>query len=338
MTERRHADGQQRIQFIDARVPEPEAFGARVPAGGLKVRRRHVFPGDNAVQQSEERLVGGGVFFNRRRQVLLQRLADAVKILVLAQRSLRVAGDAVLVVLLEHRGHDGDLRLVGHRAAGAEPAADLQNGVAQPLLRLRQGRKRGVHQVITVEIGVEDEVGKVAGVRNHRADGGDEFAVGVIAGGGRERRGLQTLPVRQHRRQPRVVALARDQLGVGEFQRAAQIAVVIGGQRVELRINLPLKVRQPGFGRFVARLRLAGRGFVAGKQIQQCFQRALEGVAPHFLRAKGDVLVDRGADDEQQDAGHGQQTDDGGQQDVMPEFKRAVFFHVSYFPVLYCFV
>ena len=132
---------------------------------------------------------------------------------------------------------------------------------------------------------------------DHRARGGDEISRAITRRSHRQRSGLEILPAGNLHRKPRVVAFPRGQFRISELQSRAQLAVVVGGQCLKLLINLLLETGQAGIRRIIPSQHLTRRRLVSRKQVQQLLQRTLKCVAAHFLRAKVDVLVDRGADD-----------------------------------------
>ena len=130
MPERGNPDCEKAIQLDGSHLPQTEAFRPGVPTRFFKIRTRNILSRNEAVQHSNKSLVSRSVFCNGRRQVALERFAGAVKSIVLTSRGLDVTGDAILIVLLEHRRHDGDLRLVGNGLTVPKPIVNLQNGIA----------------------------------------------------------------------------------------------------------------------------------------------------------------------------------------------------------------
>ena len=105
-------------------------------------------------------------------------------------------------------------------------------------LRLRQRQQRHVHRVVAVQVGIEDQVGRVAGVRGHRPEIGEQ--VRVRLGGGVRRRAMHRLagrdPLLADGLDPHVPALAPGQAVRRELQALADRRVG-GGQRRERGVD-----------------------------------------------------------------------------------------------------
>ena len=78
-------------------------------------------------------------------------------------------------------------RSSGGRRAGERLLAERDH-LREPILRLRQGQQRDVHRVVAVEIRIENQVRRIAGVRDHAAQVGDQMRVAVVRRRGDEAR------------------------------------------------------------------------------------------------------------------------------------------------------
>ena len=61
--------------------------------------------------------------------------------------------------------------------ARAKNVIAVSNDLGETILGLRQGEERRVHQVVAIKVGIEDEVGSIPRVHNHRAQISDQMEV-----------------------------------------------------------------------------------------------------------------------------------------------------------------
>ena len=158
----------------------------------------------------------------------MKRLVHIIEVDVLVQGGLRVGRDPVQVDIFEQRGVHRKLRVLFWRDAGVLEQFQAKGGHRrQAFLHLRQGQQRDVHGVVAVQVGIQDQVRRVAGVGDHGAHIADQVRVLGLAhaGGGAVAFALQLLPFLPHRRQPHMFAFAFAQSVFGELQSHAQLAV-----------------------------------------------------------------------------------------------------------------
>jgi hypothetical protein len=187
------------------------------PRGGLHGR-------DEFLRRVRVRL--GGL-----RNVALQGRADSVEVAVLVDRGLHVAADPVEVALFEHGGRNRQPRAFSWRRGSLRREAQPERGdVRDPVRRLRQRHQRGVHGVVAVQVGIENQVRRVADVRDHRPDVGDEVQVLLVGrlASGAVGRTLERLPFLPDRLDAHVLALAGRKSFWCELQRGAQPVVGLG--------------------------------------------------------------------------------------------------------------
>jgi len=146
---------------------------------------------------------------------------DAIKVAVFVQRRLRAAHHAVQVRLLEQGRIDAesDAFLVIADVL-FEGISALGHDGRDTVLRLRQDEQGYVHQVVAVQIRIEDEIRRIAGVRDHRAHIGNQVEVllGARRRGETRQPGGQLAPLPFQRCDPRVFPLALSQTFVGELE------------------------------------------------------------------------------------------------------------------------
>jgi hypothetical protein len=162
------------------------------------------------------------------------------------------------------------------------------------LLRLRKRQERDVHGVVAVEIGIENQVRRVARVGNHRPHVGDEMRVPLVdrrrLTGARE--GLEPGPFPPDRVERDVIALALLQLIGGEFESRTELGLH-GIERGQGVVHRCLRLRERG-GLCLVAVRLRdGRLPVGGQPLEQCLERPLVLVPVQLQTAELDVGVDR---------------------------------------------
>ncbi len=273
---------------LEARVPRFLARGEVVFHAYVNGRRV-----DEAARQIHEGRGGLPVLLERRRNPRLESGADAVKIRVFVQRRLDASHNAIQVGLFEQRGVDGELLAILLRQ-GLAPERGLAVGhdLSKAILRLGQREQRGIHEVIAVEIRVEDEVRHIPRVGDHDPDIRDQLR--VPCGGFRRsqaREAHQLPPFLQHRAGAVVGTFALGQPLLRELEHGAELGVhrqqrlkrrfdrgLFRGERF-LRLRLPCH-------------RLHRKLAVLRNEFEQLLQRALI-LVPLLLHARElDVRVD----------------------------------------------
>ena len=255
---------------------------------------------------------GAGVGRQRRAQGAGQRLARAVEAGVLVERRLGVGDDPIAIRLAQEGRRHREVPAIGGGQAAAVRLLQPHQQTGGPLVRLRQRQQRHVHRVVAVQVGVEDQVGRVAGMRGHRPEIGEQ--VRVRRDGGVRRRAMHRLtgrgPLLADGLDPHVPALATGQAVRRELQAFADRRVG-GGQRRERGID-PL-ARGLQLARACRGLPHEGirEPLVVGDGGERRHEAALVVVAIELAARERDVLVQV---DQRQHRGQRQREDRGEQQ------------------------
>ncbi len=172
-----------------------------------------------------------------------------------------------------------------------------EHHLREAVLRLRQRQQRDVHRVVAVEIRIENQIRRIARVRDHAAQIGAQVRVGVD-----RRRGGRGLEFLLQLGDHEMLALAlRQSLGrelkaftfdrLHRFERGERLADLAFGR---------LDLRADRFAGALAHLQHAVRRNVA----QQRFERPLIAIARELRFRKADVVIDARDQQEQHHAGH----------------------------------
>ncbi len=165
-------DAQERVQFPNGDLAQLRR-GLRRLDRGLVNRRRLILDGRRIRDRQQTEQV-----FQRRdkgpqgRIDLTHGITDAVEVRIFGQGRLRAGADRIHIDFAQKApGDDELLNIVRRQLWFGERFLRRQTQVRQPVLRSRQPEQRGVHQVIAVEIGIEDQIRRVSDVRDQLPHG-----------------------------------------------------------------------------------------------------------------------------------------------------------------------
>ena len=287
-------------------------------SGVIPTRDRLLQPG----QRLHHRLGHGGIALEGGGEAHAHAVIGAVEVLILDVDRVDVGGDAAEVGR-ELRGEHGQCdAIVGTDGWAPRQALEDIEGLGIAPLGFRQRQERHVHQVVAVEIRIEDQVGGVAGVLDHQQDVLQQLVVGLVARVGHDTL-LQGVPLPLHRCGVDLGPPAAGESRVRELE-IVSVPLVDVPQREESLVDLDSASVHRLAARVVAGQQAAGSESVLWHVLQESCQRPLVGIAQLFELGKPDVLIDstndqRDQDDDRQRVGEADQRQAAGDRQAFEE-------------------
>ena len=280
------------------RLPDQRLDGTRIIFSSAGSHVRQLKPREHLEHGLDSRLVP----LERRLQVGLQGVLNAVELLILDLDGIDVSRDAAQIGGELGRQHGQFHAVIGADRRLPRQRLETAQGLGIAALHFRQGQQGDIHQIIAVEIRIQNQVGRVAGVLDHEQHPLEKRVFSL-----RPRRRpslLERLPFPLDGRGSNLRPAPLGQAIGGELQ-VARMAIVDGPQRDERPVDFGLAagLRFPAGG--VAGPDATGRKCVLRNVLQQLRQRPLVGIAEFFEFGKPDILIDA-VDDKIQQHGNRQ--------------------------------